>query len=632
MKKTLQRFVLLLLRGLAITIGHILFDVRIAGKDNIPSKGGALIVANHVSYLDFLLILIALPRHASFVMNADVYPKPLLRFFFDTARCIPIAPRGGKNNFEDFNAVVSQRIIHGEIVVIFAEGTVTRTGQLLEFKKGIEHIARLIQQPVIPIQLYNASGSPFTFKAGIRTMQKIRWNNLRRSVFTRIGKPISPPILAFELRQKIKELEVENLEAYLDHTAELPETLHAAIHKQNNCGWNIQGRQISYIDLRNKLRALDQSLSDVFSDAHCVAILAPKSIDSMAIMLWLMLRRITIVPLPESLNNEEQLFAINKSKADWLIATRDLNYTRVAPTADQLIYIEDICSAQIKGTPVPVVCRNAKRFQQSVLNLFRAPKTKNELAFVLFQKQKLHSPSCTGLSYRNLSAVIQGLRQVYFFEKSTVQLSDLPQCHAHGIVMELLLPLLHDMALHVATTDGPAHNFIEQLKQLQPSLAIATPTQLAHLADLAAHQNLPYLTHVFTAAVLPNDPSVTALRDRGIEVFVCAGSNETSSVFAINLNDYIGKDIVGKGMHQENQNANSIGKALPGVAIRIANENGGECPVDAVGLLWIKGPSVAHMLHTDSDCTRRLHDGWLNTELAASIDKQGFISIHSSTY
>jgi acyl-[acyl-carrier-protein]-phospholipid O-acyltransferase / long-chain-fatty-acid--[acyl-carrier-protein] ligase len=629
MKKMIQHFVLFVLRGIAKGIGHILFDVHISGKENIPASGGALVVANHVSYLDFLLILITLPRHASFVMNADVFHKPVLRFLFESVRCIPISPRGGKNNFEDFNNEVTQRIRNGEIVVIFAEGTVTRTGQLLEFKKGVEHIARLIEQPIIPIQLFNASGSPFTFKAGVAKMQKIRWNNLRRPVFARVGTPLKTAVTAFELRQKIKELEVENLQTFLNDSMDLPSMLQNALEKNTMGGWAFGDVQMNYTQLKNKLRSYDQTLGPVLSDARCVALLAPKSVETMSIMVWLILRRITIVPLPDVFNNEEQLFAINKSKAEWLITTRDLNYTRISPTADQIIYIEDLNAAEQKGQPVPAIYSKARGWQQSVLNFFRTAQPKNELAFVLFHKEALHASSCTALSYQNVLAAIQGIRQVYFFEKASVQLSDIPHSHAHGLVMELLLPLLHDVSLHVANTRSTAEEFIANLTALKPSLVIATPTQLDQLARLAIHQNLPYITHVFTAGLHPNHDAVASLRQRGIEVFVCAGLNETSSVFAINLNDYQGLDIVGKGMHQENQNENSIGKALPGVAIRISNPSSQECAPDEIGMLWIKGPGIAHMHHTSSECVSHLENGWLNTGIMASMDRQGFINIHT---
>jgi acyl-[acyl-carrier-protein]-phospholipid O-acyltransferase / long-chain-fatty-acid--[acyl-carrier-protein] ligase len=630
MKSCIQKFVLWLIRGFVKILGRLFFQLHTHGRENIPSSGGALIVANHVSYIDFILILCTSPRHVSFVMNEDVFRKPILHFLFDAARCVPISPRSGKHDLDKFNHTVSQRINNGELVVIFAEGTVTRTGQLLEFKKGVEHISRLIHAPVIPIHFYNASGSPFSFKAGQSVMKKINWNNWRSPVWARIGSPLQAPLTAFGLRQCIKELEVENLQTYLTQSPEMSEMLVKSINKSNTGAWEVNNQKLPYRDLPAKLRSLDQLLGPALDKSECVAIMAPKSIDTMALMWWLMIRKITIVPIPDHFNNEEQLYCMNKSKAEWLITTRDLSFTGCAPIAKQIIYIEDLPSAEKEGKPIPVVYRQARKIQRSVLQFLRPELARNELAFVLFQKTNTRMVQCTALSHQNIWATILGIRQVYYFEKGTVQLSNIPQTNAHGIVMELLLPLLHDMNLHIARTQNSESDFLHQLTQCEPSLVMATPTQLEHLSSLAKRQNLPYLTQVFTADVNPQNEAIIGLRERGIDVFVCAGLNATSSVFAINLNDYNGTDIVGKTMRQENQNNESIGKALPGVAVSILDEAGTPCPADTKGWLWIKGPNVASMLHSNSECQYQLQNGWLHSGCSASIDHQGFIILHDS--
>jgi acyl-[acyl-carrier-protein]-phospholipid O-acyltransferase / long-chain-fatty-acid--[acyl-carrier-protein] ligase len=624
MKMITQNIVLIILRNIALLLSRIFFQLHTQGKDKIPTTGGALIVANHVSYLDFLMVLASVPRHVSFVMNADVFKKPILRFFFESARCIPIAPRGGKNDLEAFNQAVSQRINNGELVVIFAEGTVTRTGQMLEFKKGVEHISRLIQAPILPIHFYNVAGSPFSFKAGRSQMQKITWRGFRSPIRATIGSPLQAPITAHELRQKIKELEVENFQRYLNECPDLPELLYEAINKNNRSAWHASGVSIAYRTLPAKMSSLDRSLAPVMNGCHCVAIMIPKSVDAMALLTWLLIRRLPFVIFPDNLSNEEQLFVLNKSGADRLITTKDLNFTRVAPIGNQVIFMEDLLEAEKKGQPVPVIYRHATRLQQSILSWFRTSQPRNELACIFFEKIARNNLTCSALSYQNLQAVIQGLRHVYFFKKTDVQLSDLPLSQANGLVMELLIPLLHDMDLHIVTDDHEAE-FIGQLTAVDPTIAIATPTQIRQLAALAERQNLAHLTHLFTANINPNDPAVQQLRKRNIDVFVCAGLNQTSSVFAINLEDYAGIDIVGKTMTQENQNMLSIGKALPGVTIKITDKNGIELATNQKGRLWIKGSSVANMHHTNSSCAMALDQQWLPTNIEASIDHQGFI-------
>jgi acyl-[acyl-carrier-protein]-phospholipid O-acyltransferase / long-chain-fatty-acid--[acyl-carrier-protein] ligase len=604
MKMIAHTLIRLILRNFAFLLSRIFFQIRTEGKYHIPESGGALLVANHVSYLDFLMVLSAVPRHVCFVMNADVFKKPLLRILFESARCIPIAPRGGKNDLEAFNRNVSERINNGELVVIFAEGTVTRTGQLLEFKKGVEHISRLINAPIIPIHFYNVAGSPFSFKAGRSRMQKITWRGFRSPIRAAIGAALQAPITAHELRQKIKDLEVENFQRYLNECPDLPELLIQAISDNNKSSWHAGGVSLAYSKLPVKLSSLDRSLAPAVNGCHCVAIMVPKSVDAMALLTWLLIRRQPFVVFPENLSNEEQLFVLNKSGADCLITTKNLKFTRVAPFANHVIFMEDILEAEKNGQPVPVIYRHAARFQQSILSWFRTNQPRNELACVFFEKIARNELTCSALSYQNLQAVVQGLRQVYFFKKTDIQLSDLPLSQANGLVMELLIPMLHDIDLHIVTDDHE-DLFVEQLTAVDPTIAIATPTQIRLLAALAERQNLAHLNQVFTANINPDDPAIQQLRKRNINVFVCAGLNQTSSVFAINLEDYKGMDIVGKTMTQENQNMLSIGKALPGVTIKITDDNG--------------------------NCTMTLDQQWLPTNIEASLDHQGFILTSFST-
>lgn len=83
-------------------------------------------------------------------------------------------------------------------------------------------------------------------------------------------------------------------------------------------------------------------------------------------------------------------------------------------------------------------------------------------------------------------------------------------------------------------------------------------------------------------------------------------------------------------MEQENENENSIGKALPGVAIKTTHPSGENCMVNETGVLWIKGPSIANMVHSNSDCQVTLINGWYPTHCTAAIDHQGFILLRSA--
>ncbi len=627
MQKFLYHILGIILRALVRFIGRIIYRIQVRDGARIPATGGALLVANHSSYMDFVLILSALPRSVSFVMNADVYNKPSLKWIFKGMHFIPIAPREGKNDFEAFNKAVTEQIEAGRIVVIFAEGTVSRTGQILEFKKGVEHLAARIKAPVIPIHFHNVQGTPFTFRAGKKRMEKISFSNIRKEVLVAIGEPIIGGIAAFELRQKIKELEVSNFDLHLSKMKTLDLVLKEQIDNLDEGTWNINNQSLSFSELTSRLNKIDTVLRDLLKEDSRVAVLLPKSVDSMVIQLWLLIHKKVIVPIDSAFTSEEQFYVMNRSGARTIITTNDIGYTRYAPTAGRIIHLEDVLHSIATGQAVHVICKHLINMQRGVKSLFAPVVGIDETVIIFFERKNKEEMRCVSLTHRNLLAVIHGLRQIYYFEKGSHWISNLPLHNSFGFVLELLMPVLHDISLRVVSQNVDEEEFMGELERYKPSVVIATPLQLELIAGLSQKRNIPFLTHVFTAGLHPESHQVDTLTQRGIDVMVCAGMNETSSVFAVNLHNYRGKDIAGKWMEQENRNEDSIGKPLPGVALRICDQGGKELPVGEEGTIWISGSAVAPTITDEVQCHAKLVDGWYNTQLKGSLDHRGFVRI-----
>lgn len=616
----LGRFLRLLLR----MTGKLIYRVNLNGKSNIPSSGGALLVANHVSYLDFMIIVCCVPRTVSFVMNADIYNKPHLKWLMRGLRCIPISPRSGKNDFDSFNREVSRQVNDGNVVIIFAEGTVTRTGQMLEFKKGVEHLSALINAPVIPIHLHNVQGTPFSFRAGKSGMDRLSIKKLRQEVLVSIGLPLQSPVKAFALRQRIKELEVRNFNTLLSYSKTLDQVISEAISKSDTGSWKYNGEVFAFNKLKNKLAEINTVLRPLLREDDCVGLLLPKCHDAYLLNLWLVLNNKTVVNINPEFDNEERFYIINKARIRTLITTMDLEFSRYSPNAERIIYTEHVHEAIENGERLHAVCNSIQRIRRNVAKAFGTSSSANQPVTILFEKTENDELKCVSLTGRNLLAVIQGLRQIYFFPKGSNMMSNLPLHHAHGLVIELLIPLLHDLNTNIISNTITADEFLHEVRETKPSLIVATPQQIESISTLSETKNLPHLTHVFTADTDPDNKHIAALKERGIEVFVCAGKNETASVFAINLNNYQGKDIAGKILEQENNASRSIGKPLPGVAAKICNHNMDELNAGETGTLWIHGACVATLNNCNSS-SDRLHNGWFNTGLNGYIDSHGFI-------
>jgi 1-acyl-sn-glycerol-3-phosphate acyltransferase len=178
-----------LMRFLAWLLVHTFYRVDKEGLDRIPSEGPCVIVCNHVSFVDAIVIAACVRRPIRFVMDHRIFRIPLLNFVFRTMRTIPIAPAK-----ED--PALKERAFHeaagalraGEIVGIFPEGKLTETGELNVFRPGLQRILEQAPAPVVPMALRGLWGSFFSRSDRGRVLRKIR------GLFSRIALVAGPPV------------------------------------------------------------------------------------------------------------------------------------------------------------------------------------------------------------------------------------------------------------------------------------------------------------------------------------------------------------------------------------------------------------------------------------------------------
>ena len=156
-----------LMRFLAWILINVFYRIRPTGLDNVPAKGPAIVVCNHVSYMDPILLAGSIKRPMRFVMYYRIFQIPLLRFFFEHLGAIPIA--GAMENEQLMNEAferVDEELEAGNIVCIFPEGGITHDGEIQRFRPGIEKIIARRQVPVVPVALGRLWGSWFSRRKG----------------------------------------------------------------------------------------------------------------------------------------------------------------------------------------------------------------------------------------------------------------------------------------------------------------------------------------------------------------------------------------------------------------------------------------------------------------------------------
>ncbi len=194
------------LRFVIWMLSHTMYRVKHKGLDVIPDEGAAVLVCNHVSYVDALLIAGACRRPIRFVMDYQIFKSPFLGWFFRLAKAIPIAPRHKDEVIyqQAFDAI-SQALDQGEVVCIFPEGKLTKTGGINEFRGGIETILERNPVPVVTLALQGLWGSFFSHKGGPAFSRAPRrfWSKINIVG----GRPWLPAeVTAAALEREVKQL------------------------------------------------------------------------------------------------------------------------------------------------------------------------------------------------------------------------------------------------------------------------------------------------------------------------------------------------------------------------------------------------------------------------------------------
>ena len=178
-----------LMRFLAWLLIHTFYRVDKRGLEHIPDEGGCIVVCNHVSFVDAVVIAACVRRPIRFVMDHRIFRVPLLSFIFRTMKTIPIAPAKEDARMKDQAfADAAEALRAGEVVGIFPEGQLTDNGELSRFRPGVQQMIETTPVPVVPMALSGLWGSFFSRSVDGRAMRRLR------GVFSRIALVVAPPV------------------------------------------------------------------------------------------------------------------------------------------------------------------------------------------------------------------------------------------------------------------------------------------------------------------------------------------------------------------------------------------------------------------------------------------------------
>jgi len=618
-----------LVRLVLWTLTNTVYRIRAVGAANIPSEGG-LFVANHVSWVDGFLIGSACSRMIRFLMHRPYYETPALNWFFRRMHVIPVAAGDPPELKEASLAKAREQIEQGHIVCIFAEGSITRTGNLLRFRRGFETIAKGSDAPITPVLLDGVWGSLFSFEKGtplFRFPKQLSW-----PVTVVFGEPMPPTAQAHEVRQKIQELSVEafRLRKNRQRPIQVEFLRTARRFWRRTFLTDSHGRSLTFGEtLVRSLALRDEIFRTGGGGPGRVGILLPLGIPAALVNLGALAAGKTVVNLDAGLGAEILRQEIEQADLERLVSSRETFDALAVDTGDlEVVFIEDaersVESRSLAGL------RAMARFLPAVLArrwLLRGDTRNVDLvAAISFSLAPLLGgvPRGAVLSHHNILSNMESLKQVFRVSREDRILGIHPFSTPFGLMGTLFLPAV--VGVPVVYHDDPSDT--ATLTHLAGEHRLSMLAVTPDLLDLYSREIPPEafgsLRHAVVAGEALDDGVRQRFTDRyGVEPLEGFGCVECAPLVSLNVPSIV------RGTRQVSRRPGTAGHPLPGIAVKIVDIDTGETlPPDREGALFVRGPNVMLGYHGDPDATARvLRDGWYRTGYKAIQDPDGFLTL-----
>ncbi|WP_234086988.1 bifunctional acyl-ACP--phospholipid O-acyltransferase/long-chain-fatty-acid--ACP ligase [Azonexus sp. R2A61] len=605
-----------LLRPLLRFLARLLFRVDVQFHQSDFSHRKLLIVANHESFLDGLLIGLFLPIDPVFVVHTGIARQwgfRLLLSQVDYLAVDPTSPMAMKQ--------VIRLIESGRPVVIFPEGRITLTGSLMKVYDGPAFVAAKTGATVIPVRLDGASRTYFSRLSG--KYPKAFFPQIRMTVLPAAHFPM-PEASTAKLRRRKAGEQMRRLMQEMIFASRPQQTLYDALcdaaeifGPKRRLLEDMKQIEYSYRDLQKMALILGRQIERITRVDERVGLLLPNLVPTIGLIFGLTARRRVPAMLNYTAGTDAMQAACTAAEVRTIISSRA--FVEQAKLADklaglqavELVYLEDIRERIGLADKLWLILW-AIRFPRA----FELPASPEDAAVVLFTSGSESKPKGVVLPHRAILANIAQVRAVIDFSVDDKVLNALPIFHSFGLTAGALLPVLTGASLFLYPS--PLHYRVipEVAYDRSCTVLFGTSTFLANYAKFAHPYDFYRLRYVVAGAEKLSE----AVRNQwfekfGIRIFEGYGATETAPVLAVNT--------------PMAYKTGTVGNLLPGIEHKLL-------PVPGIangGILHVRGPNVmAGYLKADRPGvlqapTSDAGDGWYETGDVVDMDDEGFVKI-----
>ncbi|WP_447555474.1 MFS transporter [Vreelandella sp. EE22] len=613
------------------------YRVAVQGLENMPSQGGVLLLGNHISWVDWAMVQIACPRPVRFVMLKSVYERWYLRGFLKALGCIPI--ERGENANKSLE-IVADKLNAGEVVCLFPEGAISRTGQLGEFRRGYQRACEMANPDVriVPFYLRGLWGSQFSRSSS--KLKALRNAPLHRSVIVAFGAPLPKNTPADVLKRRIFEQATRSWQHAMEELDTLPDAWIKSVKRQP--------KELALTDASRRMLSAAQALSESAIIARRltslgqkapIGLLLPSSNEGVLTTMATLMANKTPVHLDytatqKTLEHTLALAGITTvvtSKA--FVARLEQRGLEVAALlADRrVLYLEDINAGQgerfitwlsVRLLPTPVLRHLLSRSHQT-----------EATAVIVVTGDGAGALKGVKLSHRNLMANLKQISDALNTEHNDAMVTTLAPFDAYGLTATQLLPLIEGLPLVCPSDPLDPAGIAKAVARHQATILCTNAAFLRQLSQ--SEQVHPLMLDSLRVVVAGGEAVGCELRnafERKFRklIFEGYGVTESAPVATVNLPDALDINYL---QVQRGAKAGSVGMPLPGTSIKIVDPKDlTEKPTGEIGTILISGPQVMQgYLGDDARTAQTLQaiDGqtWLVTQDSGYLDEDGFLTL-----
>jgi acyl-[acyl-carrier-protein]-phospholipid O-acyltransferase/long-chain-fatty-acid--[acyl-carrier-protein] ligase len=616
------------LRLTLVLVTHTLYRLRVVGRANVPDEGGALLTPNHVSFVDALFLIASLDRPVRFIVEATYFHmwpfRPLMRI----VGAIPISASGGPKAILRALRDAGAYLDNGELVCIFPEGQLTRTGMLQPFRRGLERIVKGRKAPIVPVHLDHVWGSIFS-RAGGRFVFK--WpERIPYPVTVVFGAPLPAETTVQQLRQVVQDLGATAWELRKPDRRPLH---HAFIRGARRRPWRFacadgSRPRVSRLGALTGAVVLARALWPRWQGHAFVGILLPPSVAGALANLAATLAGHTTVNLNYTAGRAGLTSAACQAGLRTVVTSRAfIDKAKLElPEGVEPIWIEDVAGdipRSAKLWAVLLALFAPTRLLERACGAARRPSV-DDLATVIFSSGSTGEPKGIMLSHFNIDANVEAAAQVLRADPTDRVLGILPLFHSFGfLTFWFAFDKGVGIVFHPSPLDAGAIGVL--VERYRVTILLATPTFLQLYLRRCTPAQFGSLRIVLAGAEKLPERLVQAYEDHfGIRPLEGYGTTECAPVVAASVPDFRGP-----GLYQPGSRRAFAGQPLPGVAVRLVDPDRFEpVALGTPGMLLVKGPNVMRgYLGRDDLTAKAMHDGWYITGDLALQDEDGFLKI-----